>query len=131
MDDALYATLSAMEEGIIAGGGFTYIDSIKKIDMSGVSQDVISGMRVVAEALESPLRKICENAGVSPDYIVEKIKETGLGYNAKTKEFTDLIKDGVIDPAKVGRVALENAASVASLILTTACAIVEDVRDDI
>ena len=122
IDDAICATRAAIEEGVVAGGGSTYLRVPKP---TADSRDQQIGIEIVFKALEAPLRQICNNAEVSADLVIEKVKEMrpGCGYNAKTGEYEDLIKAGVLDPAKVTRTALENAASVASLILTTECVI--------
>ena len=121
IDDAICATRAAIDEGVVAGGGSTYIHAPRPLAVG----DQNIGVEIVYKAIETPLRQICENAGVSADLVIEKVKEMrpGCGYNAKTGEYEDLIKAGVLDPAKVARTALENAASVASLILTTECII--------
>ena len=121
IDDAICATRAAIDEGVVAGGGSTYIHAPRPLAVG----DQNIGVEIVYKAIETPLRQICENAGVSADLVIEKVKEMrpGYGYNAKTGEYEDLIKAGVLDPAKVARTALENAASVASLILTTECVI--------
>ena len=119
IDDAICATKAAIDEGVVAGGGSTYL----RAPLPSVIGDQAIGVNIVAKALEAPLRQICENGGISADLVITKVKETELGYNAKTEKFEDLIKAGVLDPAKVTRTALENAASVAGLILTTECII--------
>ena len=122
VDDAICATRAAIEEGVVAGGGSTYLRVPRPLVGTPGEQ---LGVEIVFKALEAPLRQICMNGEVSPDLVVAKVREMrpGCGYNAKTGEYEDLIKAGVLDPAKVARTALENAASVASLILTTECVI--------
>jgi chaperonin GroEL len=122
VDDAICATRAAIEEGVVAGGGSTYLRAPRPLVGTPGEQ---LGVEIVFKALEAPLRQICMNGEVSPDLVVAKVREMrpGCGYNAKTGEYEDLIKAGVLDPAKVARTALENAASVASLILTTECVI--------
>ena len=122
IDDAICATRAAIDEGVVAGGGSTYIHSPRFIADTPEQQ---IGVEIVFKALEAPLRQICENGGVSADLIISKVKEApeGFGYNAKTDQYENLVAVGVLDPAKVARTALENAASVASLILTTECVI--------
>lgn len=134
VEDALHATRAAVEEGIVAGGGVALLNAqsvLKKI--VAVDDDEQIGINIVRRALEEPLRTICENAGVEGSVIVEKIrnnKSKTYGYNAQTDKFEDLIAAGVIDPAKVTRTALQNAASVAGLMLTTECVVVEKKEDE-
>ena len=125
-DDALCATRAAIEEGIVTGGGVAYIRAQKALeDLKGDNADENTGIAIVRRAIEEPLRQICSNAGLEGAVIVNKVREGegNYGYNAKTEEFGDLRKQGVVDPAKVTRVALENAASVAGMFLTTECVI--------
>ncbi len=125
-DDALCATRAAIEEGIVTGGGVAYIRAQKALDgLKGDNADETTGIAIVRRAIEEPLRTICRNAGVEGAVIVNKVREGegNFGYNAKTEEFGDLRAAGVVDPAKVTRVALENAASVAGMFLTTECVI--------
>jgi chaperonin GroEL len=128
VDDALHATRAAVEEGIVAGGGVALLRA--KLALTSIkadNADEATGIQIVARAVESPLRTIVENAGLEGSVVVAKVSEgTGdFGYNAKTDEYVDMLKAGIIDPKKVTRVALENAASVAGMILTTECALVE------
>ncbi len=126
VDDALNATRAAVEEGIVAGGGVALVRSIESIkDLKGLNEDENLGIQIVKKALESPLRIIAENAGVDGSVVFQEVsKSTGAnGYNARTNEYEDLKKAGVIDPTKVTRVALENAGSIASMVLTTECVI--------
>jgi chaperonin GroEL len=128
VDDALHATRAAVEEGIVPGGGIAYIRAIADLDkLKGANEDENTGISIVKRALEEPLRQIIANAGGEGSIIVQKVKEgkDDFGYNARTEEYENLIKSGVIDPTKVSRVALENAASVAGMILTTECALVD------
>lgn len=128
VDDALHATRAAVEEGIVPGGGIAYIRAIESLEkLKGENEDEQTGIQIVKRALEEPLRQIIANAGGEGSIIVQKVKEgkDDFGYNARTEQYENLIKSGVIDPTKVSRVALENAASVASMILTTECALVE------
>lgn len=128
VDDALSATRAAIEEGTVPGGGTAYIRAMATlIDMKGENEDETTGIEIVRRAIEEPLRQIAANAGVEGAVIVQKVSEgTGaFGYNARTGEYQDLVAAGVIDPAKVTRVALENAASIAGMFLTTECVIVE------
>lgn len=128
VDDALCATRAAVEEGVVAGGGITYVRAIDKLSsVSADNADEATGIDIVKRAVEEPLRQIVANAGGEGAVVVQKVLEgTGdYGYNARTDKYEDLRKAGVIDPAKVARVALENAASIAGMFLTTECMIVE------
>ncbi|WP_457570479.1 chaperonin GroEL [Desulfovulcanus sp.] len=128
VEDALNATRAAVEEGIVPGGGVALIRSMNCLDdIKPADDDEAAGVEVVRKAIQAPLRQICRNAGFEGAVIIEKVKEgkEGEGFNAATGEFEDLIKSGVIDPKKVTRIALQNAASVASLLLTTEAAIAE------
>ena len=132
VDDALHATRAAVEEGIVAGGGTAYIRAVATLgDMKGVNDDETTGIAIVKRAIEEPLRQIVFNAGGEGSVVVQKVKEgkDDFGYNARTEVYENLIAAGVIDPTKVTRVALENAASVASMLLTTECTIVEEKED--
>ncbi len=127
-DDALHATRAALEEGIIPGGGVAFIRAISALDnLKGENEDEQTGIQIVRRALEEPLRQIVENAGMEGSVVVNKVKELkgDEGFNARTEIFEDLHKAGVIDPTKVARVAIENAASIASMILTTECVLSE------
>ena len=131
-DDALCATRAAIEEGIVTGGGVAYIRAQKALEgMQGVNADETTGIAIVRRAIEEPLRQICANAGVEGAVIVNKVREGegNFGYNAKNETFGDLRAAGVVDPAKVTRVALENAASVAGMFLTTECVICDKKED--
>jgi chaperonin GroEL len=123
-DDALHATRAAIEEGIIPGGGVAYLRAQKAIEkLKGDNEDETTGIQIVKRALEEPLRQIVENAGLEGSVIVQKVKEgkDDFGFNARTDKYENLFQSGVIDPTKVARVALENAASIASMLLTTEC----------
>ena len=123
-DDALHATRAAIEEGIIPGGGVGYIRAISAVEkMKGDNDDETTGMMIIKRALEEPLRQIVENAGLDGAVVTQKVKEgkDDFGYNARTEKYENLLKSGVIDPTKVARVALENAASIAGMLLTTEC----------
>jgi len=128
VDDALHATRAAVEEGIIPGGGVGYIRSLKSLEKVDCDNaDEKTGVQIVKKAIESPLRIIVTNAGNDGSIVLEKVKEgkDDFGYNARTENFENLFKTGVIDPTKVTRIALENAASVAGMVLTTECVIAE------
>ena len=128
VDDALCATRAAVEEGVVAGGGTTYIRALDALkDLKGDNADEQTGINIVVRAIEEPLRQIVANAGGEGAVVVQKVREGegDFGYNARTDVFEDLRKAGVIDPAKVARVALENAASIAGMFLTTECLIVD------
>jgi chaperonin GroEL len=123
-DDALHATRAAIEEGIIPGGGVGYIRAIAAIEkMKGYNDDETTGIMIVKRALEEPLRQIVENAGLDGAVVLQKVKEgkDDYGYNVRAEKYENLLKSGVIDPTKVARVALENAASIAGMLLTTEC----------
>jgi chaperonin GroEL len=129
VDDALAATRAAVEEGIIPGGGVAFIRAGASLDVkSGANEDENTGISIVKRAIEEPLRQIISNAGGEGAVIVQKVREgkKSFGYNARTEVFEDLFKAGVIDPTKVSRIALENAASIASMLLTTECVIADD-----
>ena len=128
VEDALSATRAAVEEGIVPGGGVAYIRAAEALkNLKGENEDETTGIHIVARAIEEPLRQIAENAGVEGSVIIQKIREGkgDFGYNARTEEYVNMFKAGVIDPTKVARVALENAASVAGMFLTTECAIAD------
>lgn len=129
VEDALHATRAAVEEGIVPGGGVAYLRAVKKLDaVNCANEDQKTGVNIIRRAVEEPIRQIINNCGEEASVIVNKIKENtaAYGYNASVGEFGDLFEMGVIDPTKVSRVALENAASVAGLLLTTECTIVEN-----
>ena len=132
VDDAFYATRAAIEEGVVAGGGSTYIHALDALkELKGDNQDEQTGINIVERAIEEPLRQIVANAGGEGAVVVQKVREgkNDFGYNARTGVYEDLRKAGVIDPAKVSRVALENAASIAGMFLTTECIIVDKPED--
>ena len=128
VEDALHATRAAVEEGVVPGGGVALLRARRSLEgLKGATLDHDCGLRIVARALEAPLRRIVTNAGGEPSVVLNRVaaaSELSFGYNAATGEFGDLLQMGVIDPAKVARLALQNAGSIASLILTTACMIV-------
>jgi chaperonin GroEL len=133
VDDALHATRAAVEEGIVAGGGVAYVRALEALEgLKGVNEDETTGIAIIRKALEEPLRQIVANAGGEPSVVIQKVKEGkgDFGYNARTEVYENLIAAGVIDPTKVGRVALENAASVASMLLTTDCVLADEPEDD-
>ena len=123
MDDALNATRAAVQEGIVVGGGVALVQAGKTLEgLEGLNSDQTAGIAIVRKALEAPLRQIAENAGVDGAVVAGKVRESDdktFGFNAQTEEYGDMFKFGVIDPAKVVRHALEDAASVASLLITT------------
>lgn len=132
VDDALCATRAAIEEGIVAGGGVAYIRAISALDkLKGDNADEQTGIQIIRRAIEEPLRQIVFNAGKEGSVVVQKVLEGkgDFGYNARYDRYEDLVKAGVVDPAKVTRVALENAASIAGMFLTTECVIVEKKED--
>jgi chaperonin GroEL len=133
VEDALSATRAAIEEGIVPGGGVTLVQAAKaleKTDISGFTQEVKVGFMIVKRALEEPLRQIAQNAGMDGSIVVDRAKneKKGIGFDAQAMEWTDLVKAGIIDPAKVTRSALQNAASIAGMLLTTEC-IVTDIPE--
>lgn len=131
VDDALHATRAAVEEGIVAGGGVAFVRSLKAIEsLKGSTVDEVTGIQIIAKAIESPLRTIVENAGGEGSVVINKVKEGKHGYDAKTETYVDMMSAGIIDPKKVTRIALENAASVSGMILTTECALTEIEDDD-
>ena len=133
VDDALHATRAAVEEGIVAGGGVAYIRAIDSLEnLKGANEDENTGIQIVRRALEEPLRQIVHNAGGEGSIVVQKVREgkADFGYNARTDKYENLIAAGVIDPKKVARVALENAASIASMLLTTEVVLADEQEDD-
>ncbi len=127
IEDAIHATKAAIEEGIIPGGGTAYIRCLNALDNLKLENEQLTGVNIVKKAIEEPLRLIASNAGYEPSIIVDKVKESkiNIGFNAIKEKFEDLTKAGVIDPTKVARVALQNAASIASLLITTDAAVTE------
>ncbi len=131
-DDALHATRAAVEEGIVPGGGIAYIRTLDVLEnLEGDNADETTGIAIVKRALEEPLRMIVENAGIEGSIVVQKVKEgkDDFGFNARTETYENLLQSGVIDPTKVTRIALENAASVAGMLLTTEC-VLADIKED-
>ncbi len=128
VDDALHATRAAVEEGIVPGGGVAFIRAIESLEkLKGSNEDETTGVQIVKRALEEPLRQIVANAGIEGSIVVQKVREgkADYGFNARTEEYENLLKAGVIDPTKVTRIALENAASIAGMLLTTECVVAD------
>ncbi len=128
VDDALHATRAAVEEGIVPGGGVAYIRAIEGLDkFKAVNEDELTGVAIVKRALEEPIRQIVTNSGIEGSIVVQKVKEgkADFGFNARTEVYENLFKAGVIDPTKVTRIALENAASIAGMLLTTECVVAD------
>lgn len=132
IEDALAATKAAVEEGIVSGGGTALINAIAAVDKIDAQGDEMTGVNLVRKSLEEPLRQIANNAGVEGSVVVEKVKEAqaGIGYNALTNVYENMIDAGIIDPAKVTRSAVQNAASIASMVLTTEAVVTEIPKDD-
>jgi chaperonin GroEL len=132
VDDALCATRAAIEEGIVPGGGIAYIRAIESLEgLEGENADETTGIKIIERAIEEPLRQIVENAGLEGSVVVQKVREAegDFGYNARKDAYENLRASGIIDPAKVARVALENAASIAGMFLTTECVVVDQKED--
>ena len=128
VDDALHATRAAVEEGIVPGGGVSFIRAIDSLEkLKGANEDETTGIQIVKRAIEEPLRQIVVNSGIEGSIVVQKVKEgkADFGFNARTEVYENLYKAGVIDPTKVTRIALENAASIAGMLLTTECVIAD------
>jgi chaperonin GroEL len=133
VDDALHATRAAVEEGIVPGGGVAYIRALEALDnVKGLNDDEITGVNIIRRSLEEPLRIIAANAGAEGSIVVQRVREgkADFGYNARTDVYENLMAAGVIDPTKVTRVALENAVSIASMLLTTECVIVDKPKEE-
>jgi chaperonin GroEL len=134
VDDALNATRAAVDEGIVPGGGTALLKASKALDsLTGANDDQTAGINIVRRALQAPLRQIAENAGVEGSVVVNAVladKGANFGFNAQTEKYVDLVADGVIDPAKVVRTALQDAASVSGLLITTEAAVVESPKKD-
>ncbi len=129
VDDALHATRAAVEEGIVAGGGVAFVRAVDALKhLKGANEDENTGIQIIRRAIEEPLRQICANAGVEGSIVIQKVRDgkNDFGYNARTDKYENLIKAGVIDPTKVGRVALENAASIGAMLLTTEAVLVNN-----
>lgn len=133
MEDALAATRAAVEEGIISGGGSAYIHASKEVEKMAASLegDEKTGANIILKALEAPLRRITENAGLEGSVIIDKVRagEAGYGFDALKQEYTNMVDSGILDPAKVTRSALQNATSVASTLLTTE-SVVANIKED-
>ncbi len=126
VDDALHATRAAVEEGIIPGGGVAYIRAIESLEqLKGINDDETTGIQIVRRAVEEPIRQIVVNSGIEGSIVVQKVKENSgdYGFNARTEVYENMLAAGVIDPTKVMRIALENAASIAGMLLTTECVV--------
>jgi chaperonin GroEL len=133
VDDALHATRAAVQEGVVAGGGVALIRALGSLDsLKPNNLDEKTGINIIRTALESPLRIIVENAGGEASVVVQRVKEgkDDFGYNARDDKFENMFAAGVIDPTKVTRLALENAASIAALLITTECVIADEPEDD-
>jgi chaperonin GroEL len=133
VEDALHATRAAVEEGIVPGGGVAYLRCLKTLEKLSLEDGEKSGVDLVRRALEEPIRQIAENGGLEGSIVVNKVKEskeTNFGFNAASGDYEDLVKAGVIDPTKVSRYALQNAASVASLMLTTMAMIADKPKEE-
>jgi chaperonin GroEL len=130
VDDALHATRAAVEEGIVPGGGVAYVRAAESLDkVKGENEDENTGIAIIKRALEEPLRQIVGNSGtIDGSVVIQKVKEGkgDFGFNARTEKYENLLAAGVIDPTKVSRVALENAASIAGMVLTTECVLAEE-----
>jgi chaperonin GroEL len=128
VDDALHATRAAVEEGIVPGGGVAYIRAIADLEnLKGINEDETTGIAIVKRAIEEPLRQIVINSGIEGSIVVQKVKEgtADFGFNARTEIYENMFNAGVIDPTKVTRIALENAASIAGMLLTTECVVAD------
>ncbi|NQT92328.1 MAG: chaperonin GroEL, partial [Lentisphaerae bacterium] len=132
VEDALHATRAAVEEGVVAGGGVALLRAQAKLDKMDAEGDEAVGVEIVKKALEEPLRQLVANAGLEGAVVVQEVKKAkgSVGYNVATGKYADLIKDGVLDPAKVTRTALQNAASISGLLLTTECMITDIPEED-
>ena len=128
VEDALHATRAAVEEGIVAGGGVAFVRAISQLEkLKGANLDQTTGIKIIVKALEEPLRQIVNNAGIEGSVVLQKVREgkDDFGFNAFSETYENLIKAGVIDPTKVTRTALENAASVSALLITTEAVVFE------
>ncbi|RYZ23139.1 MAG: molecular chaperone GroEL, partial [Chitinophagaceae bacterium] len=128
VDDALHATRAAVEEGIVPGGGVAYVRAIESLNnIDTLNNDEKTGVQIIRRSLEEPLRQIVANGGIEGSVVVNKVREGkgDFGFNARTEQYENLIAAGVIDPTKVSRIALENAASIAGMLLTTECVVAD------
>ncbi|MEI7435924.1 MAG: TCP-1/cpn60 chaperonin family protein, partial [bacterium] len=132
VEDALHATRAAVEEGVVAGGGVALLRCQPALDKLELKGDEAIGVQIIRIAIEAPLRQLVSNAGLEGAVIVQEVKKRkgAEGFNVATREYTDLIKDGVLDPTKVTRMALQNAASIAGLLLTTECVVTEAPKEE-
>ena len=132
VDDALHATRAAVEEGIVTGGGVILLRASRDLDSIETTPSLQVGVDIMKRALEGPIRQICSNAGVESSIVVQKVLEgkDDFGYDARNDEYVDMFKAGIIDPAKVSRVAVENAASISGLLLTTEVAITDKPKEE-
>jgi chaperonin GroEL len=133
VDDALHATRAAVEEGIVPGGGVAFIRAIESLEkLKGINDDETTGIAIVKRALEEPMRQIVQNSGIEGSIVVQKVKEQkgDYGFNARTEQYEQLLEAGVIDPTKVTRIAIENAASIAGMLLTTECAVADKPKEE-
>jgi chaperonin GroEL len=133
VDDALHATRAAVQEGVVAGGGIAFIRAVESLDKLDLdNEDQNTGIEIIKKALESPIRTIVENSGGEGSVVIQKVKEGkgDFGYNAATDNYESMFNAGIIDPTKVSRLALENAASIASLLITTECVVVDEPETD-
>jgi chaperonin GroEL len=133
VEDALHATRAAVEEGVVPGGGVAFLRALKAIEkLVGANDDQTTGIKILARSIEEPLRQIVANAGVDAAVVLNRVREGKgtFGYNAATDEYGDMVEMGILDPTKVTRLALQNAASVAGLLLTTEVMVAESPKDD-
>ena len=133
VDDALHATRAAVEEDIVPGGGVAFIRAIESLEkLKGINDDETTGIAIVKRALEEPMRQIVQNSGIEGSIVVQKVKEQkgDYGFNARTEQYEQLLEAGVIDPTKVTRIAIENAASIAGMLLTTECAVADKPKEE-
>jgi len=133
VEDALHATRAAVEEGVVPGGGVALVRSLKVLEkLEGANEDQTVGVRILARAIEEPLRQIVENAGDDAAVVLNRVKEGkgAFGYNAATGKYGDMLEEGILDPTKVTRLALQNAASVAGLLLTTEVMVAEAPKEE-
>jgi chaperonin GroEL len=132
VEDALHATRAAVEEGVVPGGGVALVRVLQKLELKGANHDQDAGISITKRAMEEPLRQIVDNAGEESSVVMAKVKDgkNSFGYNAQTEEYGDMIKMGILDPTKVVRSALQNAASIAGLLITTEVSVAEAPRKE-